>query len=112
MERGEIRWADLPAPKGSGPGYRRPVVIVQADAFNRSRIETAVAMLVSSNLRLADAPGNVFLPRRMSGLPKDSVVNVSQVITLDKRYLSDKVRKLSTRQMETIDDGLRFILSL
>ena len=112
MERGEIRWADLPAPKGSGPGYRRPVVIVQADAFNRSRIETAVAMLVSSNLRLADAPGNVFLPRRMSGLPKDSVVNVSQVITLDKRYLSDRVRKLSPRQMETIDDGLRFILSL
>ena len=112
MHRGEIWWAELPVPKGSGPGYRRPVLIVQADSFNRSRISTAVAAVISSNLRLADAPGNVFLSRRLSGLPKDSVVNISQLVTLDREYLSERAGNLSQKQMATVDDGLRLVLSI
>jgi len=112
VRRGEIWWAELPVPKGSGPGYRRPVLIVQADSFNRSRISTAVAAVISSNLRLADAPGNVFLSHRLSGLPKDSVVNISQLVTLDRKYLSDKAGKLSSKHMAAIDDGLRLVLSI
>ena len=112
MHRGEIWWAELSVPKGSGPGYRRPVLIVQADSFNRSRISTTVAAVISSNLRLADAPGNVFLSRRLSGLPKDSVVNISQLVTLDRRYLSWKAGDISAKQMETVDDGLRLVLSI
>ena len=112
MRRGEIWWAELPAPKGSGPGYRRPVLIVQADSFNRSRISTAVAAVISSNLRLADSPGNVFLSRRLSGLPKDSVVNISQLVTLDREYLSDKAGNLSAEHMVAVDDGLRLVLSI
>ncbi len=112
MRRGEIWWAELPVPKGSGPGYRRPVLIVQADSFNRSRINTAVAAVISSNIRLADAPGNFFISRRMSGLSKDSVVNVSQLVTLDRKYLSGKAGGLSTRHMATVDDGLRLVLAI
>ena len=112
MQRGEIWWTELPVPKGSGPGYRRPVLIVQADSFNRSRISTAVAAVISSNLRLADAPGNVFLSRRLSGLPKDSVVNISQLVTLDRKYLSDKAGNLSAGHMTAVDDGLRLVLSI
>ena len=112
MLRGEIWWAELPLPKGSGPGYRRPVLIVQADSFNRSRISTAVAAVISSNLRLADAPGNIFLSRRLSGLPKDSVINISQLVTLDREYLSDKAGRLSARYMAAVDDGLKLVLSI
>ena len=112
MQRGEIWWAELPVPKGSGPGYRRPVLIVQADSFNRSRINTAVAAVISSNIRLADAPGNVFLSRRLSGLPKDSVVNVSHLVTLDRKYLPERAGNLSPKQMATVDDGLRLVLSI
>jgi mRNA interferase MazF len=85
---------------------------VQADTFNRSRIGTAVAAVISSNLRLADAPGNIFLSRRLSGLPKDSVVNISQLVTLDRKYLSDKAGDLSARHMAAVDDGLRLVLSI
>ena len=112
MKRGEIWWAELSVPEGSGPGYRRPVLIVQADAFNRSRISTVVAAVISSNLRLADAPGNIFLSRRLSGLPKDSVINISQLVTLDREYLSDKAGKLSARHMAAVDDGLKLVLSI
>ncbi len=112
MQRGEIWWAGLPVPGGSGPGYRRPVLIVQADAFNRSRIGTIIAAAISSNLRLAEAPGNVFLGRRQSRLPKDSVVNISQLVTLDRKYLSGRVGKLSLKQMSAVDDGLRLVLSV
>jgi mRNA interferase MazF len=85
---------------------------VQADSFNRSRISTAVAAVISSNLMLADAPGNVFLSRQLSGLPKDSVVNISQIVTLDRKYLSGKAGNLSARQMAAVDDGLRLVLSI
>lgn len=112
MERGEIWWADLGEPAGSGPSDRRPVLIVQSDAFNRSRIATTVAVALTSNLRLADAPGNVFIPRSTSGLPKDSVANVSRVVTLDRDVLSDRTSKLPARLMRAIDTGLMLVLGL
>lgn len=112
MRRGEIWWASLPVPRGSEPGFRRPVVVVQSDAFNRSQIRTVVAAVISSNMRLADAPGNVALSHRESRLDRDSVINVSQVITLDRSYLTERVGKLSAKLIAAIDDGLRLVLSL
>ena len=94
ISQGEIWWADLPAPSGSGPGFRRPVVIVQGDALNQSRIATAICVPLTSNLKWALAPGNVSLSARLTGLPKDSVANVSQIISLDKSLLSERVSKL------------------
>lgn len=112
MQRGEIWWANFPSPKGSGPGRRRPVLIVQSDAFNASRIQTVIAAVITSNLELAAAPGNLLLRRRDSGLTKDSVVNVSQLITLDKAYLTDRAGRLPKRHTGAIDEGLRLVLGL
>ncbi len=112
MQRGEIWWASLPAPKGSGPGRRRPVLIVQSDAFNASRIQTAIAVVITSNLELSAAPGNLLLRRKDSGLSKDSVVNVSQLITLDKTFLTERVGTLPNRHAGAIDEGLRLVLGL
>jgi mRNA interferase MazF len=112
MKRGEIRWASLPAPAGSRPGFRRPVVIVQSNAFNASRISTVVVAAITSNLKLAEAPGNVRLSKRDSGLGKPSVVNVSQVITLDRELLSEPLRRVSDAMLRRIDDGLRLALGL
>ena len=112
MRRGEIWWASLPSPRGSGPGRRRPVLIVQSDAFNASRIQTVIAAVITSNLELAAAPGNLLLRRKDSGLPKDSVVNVSQLITLDKAYLTGRVGALPKRHAGAVDEGLRLVLSL
>ena len=112
MQRGEVWWAGLGRPKGSEPGYRRPVVVVQSDAFNRSRIQTVIVAVITSNLKLAAAPGNVSLTRTQSGLPKESVVNVSQIITLDRSMLSRRVKRLSARQLAAVDAGLRLVLSL
>jgi mRNA interferase MazF len=110
MERGEIWWADLGEPAGTEPGYRRPLLIVQTDAFNRSRLATTIAIVLTSNLRLADAPGNVLIPADESGLPKDSVVNVSQLVTLAKSQLTERVRKLPARFMRAVTDGLKLVL--
>lgn len=112
MIRGEIWWADLPDPRGSEPGFRRPVLIIQANSFNRSRIQTVIVAVISSNLRLADAPGNVLLPTHASGLARDSVVNVSQLITLDRSFLTDAVSKISDRLMSEVVAGLRLVLEL
>ncbi len=112
IRRGEVWWANLPAPRGSGPGYGRPVLVVQADAFNRSRIATVVAVVLTSNIRLAEAPGNVVLERRDSGLPKRSVANVSQVVTLDKAVLSRRVKAVSARAMQQVETGLRLVVAL
>jgi len=112
IRRGEIWWADLPAPRGSEPGFPRPVLVVQADSFNASRIRTVVVAAVSSNLRLAGAPGNVRLTRRRSKLPRRSVVNVSQLLTLDRAFLVERVGRLSARTMELVESGLRVVLSL
>ncbi|MCC6126927.1 MAG: type II toxin-antitoxin system PemK/MazF family toxin [Pirellulales bacterium] len=112
IERGEIWWATLSEPRGSQPGYSRPVLIVQSDDFNRSRIGTVIAVVITSNTRLAEAPGNVLLSKKSSGLPKESVANVSQLITLDKAFLAKKVRKLAKRELAAVEAGLQLILSL
>jgi len=112
IERGQIWWADLGDPAGSQPGYRRPVLIVQSDAFNRSRIGTVIAVVLTSNLRLVDAPGNVLVPAKVSGLPKDSVANVSQVVTLDKECLSDLAGRIKGHFLSDVGSGLRLVLSL
>ena len=112
MRRGEIRWASLPEPQGSGPGFRRPVVVIQSDPFNESRINTVVVAVITSSLRLASAPGNVSLNSNESGLPRDSLVNVSQVLTVDKSFLTERAGTLSEDVMATIDAGLRLALGL
>jgi mRNA interferase MazF len=112
IERGEIWWVELPDPTGSEPGYRRPVVIVQADAFNRSRIGTVVAVAVTSNLDHAAAPGNVRLSRRDSRLPREAVANVSHLLTLDRARLAERIGRLPDRVVEKIDAGLRVVLAL
>lgn len=112
IKRGEIWWAELPPPDGSEPVYKRPVVVVQADEFNASRIKTIVAAVITSNLRLADAPGNVLLSAKHSKLPKESVVNVSQIITIDRSFLTERVHSLPDKIVAQIDEGLRLALRL
>ena len=112
VERGQVWWADLDEPRGSGPGLRRPLLIVQDDAFNRSRIRTVIAIVLTSNLRLLDAPGNVLLPAKVSGLPKDSVANVSQVITLDRDFLTEPAGRIKGQALKDVENGLRLVLGL
>ena len=112
IRRGDVCWADFGEPTGSEPGYRHPLVVVSDDSFNRSRIATAVGVVVTSNLRLLDAPGNVSLHAAESGLPHDSVANVSQVVTIDKAELSEPVGAVGPATMKRIDDGLRLALGL
>jgi mRNA interferase MazF len=112
VRRGEIWWADLGEPRGSGPAGNRPVLVVQADAFNRSRISTVLAVVVTSNLALGGAPGNVVVRTEESGLDRDAVVNVSQVVTLDRRDLASKAGGLFLDTMREVDAGLRLALDL
>lgn len=112
VRRGEVWWADLDEPRGSEPGYRRPVLIVQADSFNRSRIATVLCVVLTSNLRLVDAPGNVLVSAKAAGLPKDSVANVSQLITLDRAFLDEQIGRLPPRLMKAVDAGLMLVLGL
>jgi mRNA interferase MazF len=110
ISQGDVWWADLGAPEGSAPGFRRPVVVVQGDSFNRSGIGTIVCVPLTSKLRWADAPGNVVLPARATGLSKDSVANVSQLVTLDRGVLDEHVVKLSRRRVEMILSGVDVVL--
>jgi mRNA interferase MazF len=110
ISQGEVWWAEMPEPSGSGPGFRRPVVIVQGDAFNRSRIATVVCVLLTSNLKLANAPGNVLLPARVTALPKDSVANVSQIVALDKSLLAARVAKLPARTVHLLLAGIDVVM--
>lgn len=110
VAQGDVCWADLPEPVGSGPGFRRPVLVVQGDSFNRSRVATVVCVPLTSNLKWAEAPGNVVLPARSSGLPKDSVANVSQIITLDRGLLTRRVGRISKKQLELVLSGLDIVL--
>lgn len=112
MYRGEIWWASLPDPIGSEPGYRRPVLIVQDNIFNQSRINTVIVVIITSNIKLSEAPGNVLLPIKATGLPKDSVANVSQVFTIDKTFLVERLGMLPEHLQEEVDDGLRTVLYL
>jgi mRNA interferase MazF len=110
VARGEVWWAELPEPKGSEPGFRRPVVVVQGDPLNRSKLATVVCVPLTSNLGWAEAPGNVVLAAGSTGLPKDSVANVSQIVALDRRFLTDHVGRVSSRQIEMILDGIDIVL--
>jgi mRNA interferase MazF len=110
--RGEIWWADLPEPVGSAPGYRRPVLVVQSDAFNRSRIATVTIVALTGNTRLVAAPGNVLIPATASGLARDSVANVSQLLTVNREVLISKVRSVSSSLLHQVDEGLRLALGL
>ncbi len=110
ISQGEVWWADLGEPIGSAPGFRRPVVVVQSDSFNRSKIATVVCVPLTSNLHWADAPGNVLLTASVSGLPKDSVANVSQPVTIDRSVLTDVVGKLPDAKLELILYGLDVVL--
>ena len=111
ISQGEIWWAELPQPKGSGPGFRRPVLIVQSNALNRSRLATVVCVPLTSELRWADAPGNVTLPSRSTGLPKDSVANSSQVSAIDRSTLVERVGRVSKRQLALVRAGIDIVLS-
>jgi len=112
IERGEVWWADLGDPDGSEPGYRRPVVIVQSDAFNRSRLRTVIAVLLMTNVRLVEAPGNVLLPAKATGLSRDSVANVSQVMTVDRDFLLEHAGRVRGQLLKDVDRGLRLVLAL
>lgn len=111
-QRGEIWWADLGPTRGSAPAKRRPALVVQSDSFNASKIATVMVVAISSNLRLAAAPGNVRLSKRQSRLPKPSIVNVSQVVTLNKRGLTEQISSLAPEVMQQVDEGLRLSLGL
>lgn len=112
MKRGQIWWAELPEPKAPEPGYRRPVIIIQADDFNNSQIKTAIVVAITSNLRLADAPGNVRLQKTETNLGKDSVANVSQILTLDKKFLTEQIGRLSDRSLHQLDSGILLVLDI
>ena len=110
IAQGDVSWADLKEPVGSGPGFRRPVLVVQGDSLNRSRLATVVCVPLTSNLKWAGAPGNVLLGARSSGLSKDSVANVSQIVTLDRASLTERVGRVSKKQLELVFSGLDIVL--
>lgn len=110
VAQGEVWWADLAEPRGSEPGYRRPVIVVQGDAFNESKLATTVCVALTSNLRLADMPGNVVLSERDTGLPKDSVANVSQVVTIDRLALEEFCGRVPRRKLELVLNGIDVML--
>jgi len=112
VRRGEVWWAELHEPVASEPGYRRPVLIVQSDHFNSSRIRTVIAVVLTTNLRLAEAPGNVPFSKEDTALPADSVANVSQIVTLDKTFLTERVSRVSDRIMLSVENGIRTVLAL
>lgn len=110
ISQGDVWWADLSVPGGSEPGFRRPVVVVQSDEFNRSTLRTVVAVPLTSNVRWADAPGNVRLTAKSTGLSRESVANVSQIVTLDKAILTERVGKLSAAKLLLILSGIDVVL--
>ena len=110
VAQGEVWWAELPEPAGSGPGLRRPIVVVQGNPLNRSRISTVVCVPLTGSLAWADAPGNTVLPATVTGLPKDSVANTSQILALDRRTLAERVRRIGDRQLALIMRGIDIVL--
>ena len=112
VRRGEIWWAELPEPRGPEPGFRRPVLIIQADSFNESPIQTVLVAVITGNLRLGEAPGNVPARAAVTGLPRDSVTNVSQILTLDRDFLIEPAGALTPQTRRAVEEGLRLILDL
>jgi mRNA interferase MazF len=112
VTRGELWWADLGEPRGSAPGLRRPVLVLQTDAFNRSRLKTVVVVSLTSNLKYAAAPGNVVCRARGTGLSGPSVVNVSQISTLDRRFLLERMGSLPPQTLREVEEGVKLVLGL
>ena len=112
IKRGQIWWAEMPDPVRSEPGYKRPLLVIQSNDFNKSKINTVIAAVITSNIRLSAAPGNILLSPKKSNLPKESVINVSQLITIDKSFLTGKIHTLPRSIMEKVEDGVRLILKL
>lgn len=112
VSRGQLWWAELPDPAGSEQGFQRPVLIIQTDSFNVSRINTVIVMAITSNIRLAKAPGNVRLSKAKSGLTKESVANVSQISTIDQEFLTEEIGVLDKLTMQQIDEGIKLVLGV
>jgi len=112
VKKGDIWWVSLDEPRGSEPGFRRPVVIISSNEFNKSKIQTVIVAAITSNIRLADAPGNFKLTKRGSGLNRESVVNVAQLLTLDKSFLNERSGKLNTKQNQLLNYGLQLALNV
>ena len=110
ISQGDVWWADLAEPVGSAPGFRRPVIVVQGDAFNRSSLRTVVAVPLTSNMRWSNAPGNVRLASRSTGLTRDSVANVAQLVAVDRTILTERVGKLSSAKLELVLAGIDTVL--
>jgi len=110
IAQGDVCWADLGAPRGSGPGYRRPVVVVQSDDFNRSTIRTVVCVPLTSNRKWSASPGNVALSQRDTGLPRSSVANVTQLVTLDRDVLSEAIGQLTPAKLDLVLSGIDLVL--
>ena len=110
MRRGEVWWASLPEPGSAGAGFRRPVLVIQSDSFNESRIHTVIVAAITSNVRLAHTPGNVLFERRQWRLPRDSVINASQLLTIDKVFLTERVSLLRPAIMARVEAGLKLVL--
>lgn len=108
--QGDIWWAELPDPAGSGPGFRRPVIVVQGDSLNRSRLATVVCVPLTTNLTWADAPGNTLLSARVTRLPRDSVANASQIVALDREFLDERVGRLAPRELAFVMKGIDTVL--
>ena len=112
VSQGEIWWVDLGEPAKSEPGYKRPIVVIQSNVFNESKISTIICAVITSNIKLAEAPGNILLNSKSTGLIKDSVINVSQIITVDRSYFLEKIGSLNNRQFKKLEDGLKIVLGL
>lgn len=112
MTRGEIWWTNLRKPVGSEPGFKRPVLIIQSDVFNKSKINTVICLVITSNLNLAETGKNILLKKAESNLPKDSVINVSQIVTLDKEYLDECIGSVSQKIMQKLESSLKVVLNL
>ena len=112
MTRGELWWADFGIPFGSEPGYKRPVIILQNDFFNRSNISTTIVIPLTTNMLLADAPGNILLPKTISKLKKDSVITISQIEVIDRQRLTEKISKIDRTLLEKIENSIMFVLGI
>lgn len=112
VKRGEIWWATMGEPRGSEPGYRRPVVVISSNEFNKSQIQTVIVAVITSNLRLADAPGNIKLSKKNSGLNRDSVINISQLLTLDKSFITEQIGQLSNSFIHKLNNGIKLVLNV
>jgi mRNA interferase MazF len=112
MKRGELWWASLPDPAGSEAGFRRPVLVLQDNSFNDSKIATVIVAVIISNLRLADAPGNVRLAKRETRLTREGVVNVSQILTVNKDRLTERISAIPAGKLQNVERGLKLVLGL